>query len=619
MGNLLVDKRDVDFILYEQFDILELTKMEKFENFSKDEFDMVIEQGMKFALNVLAPVNEDGDRIGAKWNNGKVTLPESFHKPLKMFGEGGWVAACEEPELGGQGLPLVVFTACNEMFHAANTSLNLYPSLAHGTLTMIKVHGTDEQKKKYLQKLMSYEWAGTMNLTEPGAGSDLARVCTKAVKIDEKRYKISGQKIFITGGEHDGHPNIIHPVLARIEGDPEGIKGISIFLVPKYHINEDGSIGEPNDVTCAGIEHKMGLKGSATCQMSYGDNGNCIGEILGSPRHGISVMFLIMNEERLNVGVQGLGLASAAYLNALDYAKQRKQGVDVRLKGKSTDLVSIINHPDVRRNLLEMKAYVEGLRTLNYYTALCIDLRNAETDEKKKNEYEGMVEFLTPLCKAYSSIKGYDVCSRAVNTYGGYGYCQDYPVEQYLRDHKITALYEGTNAIHSIDLFSRKMRLNNGEIFKIFLENMQKTIDRARKNPSLAKYCDNAVNAKKCLIDAADYLAGIMGKGQVAEAFHETFAYLDIVGDTILGWMHLWQLDIAVERLEALYKSKNAASADARKKLVNENKEAAFYSGKISSARYFLSKILPLVEAKVKIIKVNDYPALEIEETAFGI
>lgn len=617
MGNLLVDKRDVDFVLYEQFDILQLTKKEKFENYSKDEFDMVIEQGLKFAENVLAPVNEDGDRIGAKWNNGKVTLPESFHKPLKMFGEGGWVAACEEPEVGGQGLPMVVFTACNEMFHAANTSLNLYPSLAHGTLTMIRVHGTDEQKKKYLQKLMTYEWAGTMNLTEPGAGSDLARVSTKAVKIDEKRYKISGQKIFITGGEHDGHPNIIHPVLARIEGDPEGIKGISIFLVPKYHVNEDGSIGEPNDVTCAGIEHKMGLKGSATCQMSYGDNGNCIGEILGKPRQGITVMFLIMNEERLNVGVQGLGLASAAYLNAVEYAKERKQGVDVRLKGKSSDLVSIINHPDIRRNLLEMKAYVEGLRTLNYYTALCIDLRNAETDEKKKNEYDGMVEFLTPLCKAYSSIKGFDVCNRAVNTYGGYGYCQDYPAEQYLRDHKITALYEGTNAIHSIDLFSRKMRLNNGEIFRIFLDNMQKTVDRARKNSSLDKYCDSFNNARKCLVDAADYLSGLMREGQVQEAFHETLAYLDIVGDTILGWMHLWQLDIAVGKLDALYKAKKALNEDARKALINENREAAFYSGKINSARYFLSKILPLVEAKVKIIKDNDYPALEIEETAF--
>ncbi|RPI95637.1 MAG: acyl-CoA dehydrogenase [Spirochaetales bacterium] len=259
MGSVLIDERDVKFVLHEQLEIMSLTSRPLFENFSREEFDMVLDQAGKFAEKELMPANSEGDRTCAKWDNGAVTLPKGYYTPLRMFGEHGWVSACDEPEIGGQGLPVAIFTACNELFHAANTALNLYPSLAHGTATMIRHHGTESQKRKYLEKLLTYKWAGSMNLTEPGAGSSLAQIQTKAVRMEDGRYKISGQKIFITGGEHDAHPNIIHPVLARIEGDPPGIKGISIFLVPKYHVHEDGSIGERNDVNCAGIEHKMGF------------------------------------------------------------------------------------------------------------------------------------------------------------------------------------------------------------------------------------------------------------------------------------------------------------------------------------------------------------------------
>ncbi len=617
MGSVLIDGRDVKFVLHEQLEIMSLTSRPLFENFSREEFDMVLDQAGKFAEKELMPANSEGDRTCAKWDNGAVTLPKGYYTPLRMFGENGWVSACDEPEIGGQGLPVAIFTACNELFHAANTALNLYPSLAHGTATMIRHHGTESQKRKYLEKLLTYEWAGSMNLTEPGAGSSLAQIQTKAVRMEDGRYKISGQKIFITGGEHDAHPNIIHPVLARIEGDPPGIKGISIFLVPKYHVHEDGSIGERNDVNCAGIEHKMGIRGSATCQMSFGDNGNCVGEILGKPCQGINIMFLIMNEERLNVGVQSVGLSSAAYLSALGYARERKQGVDIRKKSASGEQVPIINHPDVRRNLLGMKAFVDGLRALNYYTAYCIDMRNAALDESEKKDYDSVVDLLTPLCKAYSSIKGFDVCSNAMNVFGGYGYCQDYPVEQYLRDQKITALYEGTNAIHSIDLITRKLKINEGRAFKMLMSIMDSCIENARKNPATASYAKKVLDAKNSFIKATETVTSMLGGGKIPEAHHDSLAFLEITGDVLLAWMHLWQLTIADERLSELFVSAGALTPEDKSACMEQNGDAAFYSGKIHSSRHYISKLLPLTEALITTLMVEDYPALEIRDVSF--
>ncbi len=616
MANLLVDMRDLEFLLYEQLELLNLTETELFGFYSKDEFDMIMEQGLKFALNELAPANEDGDRIGARWEDGKVTLPESFYKPLKIFGEQGWVSACEDPDLGGQGLPITVFTACNEMFHAANTALNLYPSLAHGCVTMIREHGTEDQKKKYLEKLMTYEWAGTMNLTEPGAGSDLARISTKAIPTDDGRYLISGQKIFITGGEHDGHPNIIHPVLARIEGDPPGIKGISIFLVPKYLVNEDGSMGEWNDVTCAGIEHKMGIRGSATCQMSFGDNGKCAGEILGKPGQGLPIMFLIMNEERLNVGLQSVGLGSTAYLNALNYAREREQGVDIRLKGKSTDIVSIIKHPDVRRTLLGMKAWVEGLRALNYYAAYQLDLFRAEIDPEKKKLHDGMVELLTPVCKGYTSIRGLEVCSDAVNIFGGYGYCQDYPVEQFMRDQKITALYEGTNTIHSVDLFNRKMKMEDGRYAEELYSRIQSTIDEVKRKKGMEQPVSVLQRTLDLTREAGRKMYSRMEDGKVPEAFQDTVVFLEVVGDLILGWMHIWQLSLAEARLGEILAEKQAVDTESVKAVIEDSPDAAFYSGKVHSARYYLEKLLPMTEGRIAVIESGNTSALDVEEAA---
>ncbi len=616
MANNLVNKRDVDFVLYEQIGIMDLTRRELYSIYSKDEFDMVIEQAIKFAENELEPCNVDGDRIGARWKDGEVTLPASFYNPLKMFGEQGWVAACEDPELGGQGLPHVVFTACNEVFHAANTAINLYPSLAHGTFTMVNKYGTEDQKRKYLEKLLSYEWAGTMNLTEPGAGSSLAHIQTKAEKIDDIHYRIKGQKIFITGGEHDAHPNIIHPVLARIEGDPPGIKGISIFLVPRYHVKDDGTIGDRNDITCAGIEHKMGLRGSATCQMSFGDNDNCIGEILGKPGQGIQIMFLIMNEERLNVGVQSVGLASTAYLNALQYAKERLQGVDIRKKGSSSEQVAIINHPDVRRNLLDMKSRLEGLRALIYYTAYLLDLEKAETDEEKKRDCFNMVEFFTPICKAYSSEVAAGICSNAVNVFGGYGYCQDYPVEQYFRDQKITALYEGTNAIHANDLLTRKMRLGKGKVLRDVLVEIDAAVKTASEIEELKQMADMVGGARKHFEQAANFLLEQLSGEKAMESFQKALPMLMITGDMILGWMHLWQCTVAYTRLMKIFKDRGVVTGDEKEEVIRDNQDAAFYQGKIVSSTYYINENMKTIESRVQIIMSgNDAPLRMFEES----
>ncbi len=618
MASLLVDKRDVDFVLYEQLEVQDLTQNEKFSHLSRDEFEMVLDQALKFAENAIEPTNKEGDEIGVKWEDGKVTVPESFHGPLRAFGESGWITAADDMEVGGQQLPLSVFTAFNEMFHAANASLNLYTGLAHGAAKIIELFGTDEQKKMYMEKMYSFEWSGTMCLTESGAGSDLAHVATKAVKIGDNKYKIQGQKIFISGGDYDTHENIIHPVLARMEGAPEGIKGISIFIVPKYKLDENGNPGESNDVICSGIEHKMGLKGSATCQLNFGDNDNCVGELLGEPGKGLMIMFNMMNEERLNVGVQACGLTSTAYLNALNYARERLQGTDASKKGASIELVKIIKHPDIRRELIKMKSYIEGIRALNYYTALSIDRRNAETDAEKKKFYGGIVELLTPICKAYSSDRGYEMCTNAIQVYGGYGYCSDYPVEQFARDIKIVSLYEGTNGIQAIDLLTRKIPLAKGEVFKFLIDEIEKTIQEASKDSDLKKYADLVSSSKECLVNAAEYLTGLLKDQKAHESFLSATPMLEVTGDVILGWIHLWQLTITNKKLNEILSSANVSSKEDVNSYLMKNKDAAYYSGKVHSAKFFITKILPLVDGKVKSIMNDEYDALEIADISFG-
>ena len=618
MANLLVEKRDMDFVLYEQLNVEKLTKTERFKHCSKEEFNMIIEQAIKFSENVLAPVNREGDENSPKWENGNVTLAPPIINALKEFAEAGWLSMADKVEAGGQGLPMVIFTAGHEIFFGANIAVTTYSILTHGAGKMIELFGTDDQKKRYMEKLYSFEWNGTMCLTEPNAGSDLFPITSKAVKIDDKHYKIYGQKIFISGGEHNGKPNNIHMVLARIEGDPKDVKGISIFIVPKYKVKEDGSIAEPNDVYCPGMEKKMGIKSLATTQLSFGDNDACIGELLGEPRQGLKIMFNMMNEERFNMGIQALGISSTAYLHSLNYAKQRLQGPDINKKGASTEQIPIIKHPDIRRNLLWMKSYVEGLRALTYYTATCLDIKNSETDETMKKLYGGLVEFLTPVCKAYSSDWAYDICEQAIQIYGGYGYCREYQVEQFARDSKIISIYEGTNGIQAMDLLGRKLTLQGGKIFKFLLGEIDKTVNEALKEEIHIQYAEIVKETRINIAKAADHLEELMMEGKVHEAYLCATPFLDAVGDTLLGWMHFWQLMIAYKKLSEIYETKKVKSKEDKIKVIEGNKDAAFYSGKIHSARFFITKVLPIQKAKIETIINNDIDALEIDDLSFG-
>ena len=428
MGNQLTDLRDTRFVLYEQLNADELCQAERFLNHSKETFEMIITAAEKLAVNEFAPVNSAGDKIGCQWQDGKVTVPEPFQAPFKKFCEGGWMNMQEDESVGGQNVPFCLHYACNAMFFAANHSLAGYMGLTHSAAKVIEIFGTEEQKNKYMIPLYEGRYAGVMDLTESQAGSDVGAVRTRAVRNPDGTYSITGAKIFITGGEQNLTENIIHILLARIEGDPEGTKGLSCFVLPKIRIAADGTPGESNDIHCSGIEHKMGMKGSATAVLNFGDNGHCIAELLGPERKGIQVMFHMMNEQRILVGMQGMAQAGTAYLHALNFAKERKQGA--AFGTRSAEQTAIIGHPDVKRNLLWMKAYTEGMRALIFYTMYCMDWETVTLNKDEKQKWHDLVEILTPVCKAYCSDKGFETCVKAIQIHGGYGYCHEYKVEQ---------------------------------------------------------------------------------------------------------------------------------------------------------------------------------------------
>jgi len=620
MGNLLVNMRDQKFILYEQLGIDKLFSFEKFGDYSDEVVDMMLREAEKMAVELLVPTYDVGDKEGCTFENGKVTIPACFHDAYKKFCEAGWVCAHKDPEVGGQGAPLSVYSACFEYFDAANFAFIMYPGLTQGAAALIENHGTEEQKNKYMYKMYAGEWAGTMCLTEPGAGTDLGAIRTTAKRLPDGTFSITGTKCFISCGDHDLAENIIHPVLARIEGDYLGTRGISIFLVPKYRVNDDGSPGEFNDVNTGNIEHKMGIKGSATCTLNFGDEGKCIGELLGKEREGIRIMFQMMNEARLEVGMQGLGHATAAYEHALQYAKERIQSPPIwEMKNPKAKAVSIIEHPDIRRTLLWMKSYVEGIRAMNYFTAFCIDMEKVAETEEDKQKYHGFMELLTPVCKAFSSDRALEICSLAIDVHGGYGYCAEYPVEQYMRDCKIASLYEGTNAVQALDLVGRKLSMRRGQnVLNLFGE-ISDTIKKINKNEVLKEYNGHLEDAHNAVSDLTQQF-GRWGKsaGFLLPILNAR-PYLMILGDLVVGWLLMQAAEIATEKLDIIYREADAEGSKARQRaLGRENAEVAFYQGKIASAKNFAVSVLPTLEGRCKTIKLGDRLPIEMLEESFG-
>ncbi|MFH1539915.1 MAG: acyl-CoA dehydrogenase [bacterium] len=620
MADYRVDSRDIKFVLTEQLD---LEKICGLPTYKEREYDAemaldIIEQARKLSVELLAPMNKESDSPGATYDpaTSEVKVPECYHGVYKTYAENGWNGTTSDPMYGGMGMPELVSNCVGEMASGACVAFTMLPGLTRSAANVISSFGSDAQKDLYLEKMISGVWGGTMCLTEPQAGTDVGASKCAAVPIDGKEgwYKISGVKSFITFGDHNVTPNIIHLVLARTPGAPPGVKGIGLFIVPKFKINEDGSPGEANDVVCGGIEHKMGIHGSSTCTLNFGENDNCEGELIGDVFSGIKYMFLMMNEERLMVGMQGLALASAAYQAALQFSQERVQGSDIRqMKDPEAPKVTIDKHPDVRRMLMTMKAYTEGMRSMLYTTAAYIDLAHHSPDEKEREKYGGMVELLTPICKAYCSDVGFHVTEMAIQTHGGYGFCAEYPVEQYCRDVKIASIYEGTNGIQALDLLGRKMAMKGGMILMSFAQDMAARVEALKKNEDV-KELGELLAAAKGKLDALVMKFMGLSKEKSMKAFVplvNACGVLEMFGDIICGVLLAEQAGIAAGKLKAIYGEKGAADEKAQRDVVKESSEAKFYFSKVKTAEFFVKTLLPRVYWRDAAVNSMDYSCME--------
>jgi hypothetical protein len=603
MAQVIADRRDVDFVLHEQLKVEELARHERFAEFNRKAVDLIISEARNLAVKELLPTRQEGDRQGARFDGGKVFVPESFHKAWKAFKEGEWLAMTEDPAWGGQGMPRAVAMAAADYLNGANFAFMMYAGLTHGAGKLVESFGTEKQKKLFLKKMYSGQWTGTMLLTEPEAGSDVGALTTSAAKNPDGTYSITGNKIFISSGEHDLAENIIHPVLARIEGAPAGTAGISLFLVPKIWVNDDGSLGEPNDVVCTGVEEKMGIHGNATCSLALGGKGRCRGTLLGEENKGMRAMFLMMNEARLLVGSQGLACASPAYLYALAYARERLQGRHLlKAMDKEAPSVPIIQHPDVRRMLMLMKVYVEGMRSLLFYVGHLEDCLHTAADAEAMAKYQGMIDFLIPIAKGYVTDRSCEVCNLGIQVYGGYGYIREYPMEQLLRDCRITPIYEGTNGIQAMDLLGRKLGLNKGQPMMDLHGEIQAALAAAKKVPRTAPYAETVEGMLNKLGEVALHMGAAAMSEKVLTAFAFAHPFLEVCGDVVMAWMLLWRARIAAEKL--------AAGAT--------EKEALFYEGQIKSLEFFATTILPVTFGRMKSILAGNSAVVEIHEDSFG-
>jgi len=585
--------RDFRF-LYE--DVLQTDKYANLPGFADAALDValqILDEAAKFTTGTLFPLNGVGDKEGCTWSPDGVKTPTGFRDAYKQMVENGYVALASDPDYGGQGLPAVLNVAVNEMVTSTNMAFGMYPGLTHGCYSAIREAGSPEQKRTYLPKLTSGEWAGTMNLTEPHCGTDLGLLRTKAVPQADGTYRITGQKIWISGGEQDLTDNIIHLVLARIEGAPAGVKGISLFIVPKFLVNADGSLGERNGVTCAGLEHKMGIHGNATCVMAYD---GATGYLIGKENEGLKVMFVMMNEARLGVGLQGLAMSEVAYQNAVDFAKQRLQGRSLTgPKNPDGPADPVIVHPDVRRMLMDAKAFNEGARAFLLWTALYGDLSHKHPDDalrQKANDYMGL---MTPVLKAYLTGDGFKHISQSLQVHGGSGFTEHYPASQYMRDARITLIYEGTNGVQALDLVGRKLAANGGRAIFAFFNEVDEWIGANDGDADLAPFVEALKSTKAQLQDGTMWLMqnGMTNFDNAGAASHD---YLQLFGLTALTYM--W----AIMAKAALAKRGSGDS---------------FYETKLATGRYFATRMTPDAAAHLAKLKAGSAAVMALAADAF--
>ncbi len=584
--------KDISFVLNNVVGLSDIAQLQGFEDASPDLVEAILDESAKFTGDVLAPLNWVGDQQGSQWNEGEVTTPDGWKEAYQQFVENGWGSLSFPPEFGGQGLPMCVSAAVQEMWHSANMSFGLCPLLTQGAVDAIAHHASDELKQLYLPKMVEGVWSGTMNLTEPQAGSDLAAVRTRAEPSGD-HYLIKGQKIYITYGEHDLTENIVHLVLARLPDAPAGVKGISLFIVPKFLLNEDGSPGDRNDVNCVSIEHKLGIHASPTCVMSYGDNGGAIGYLVGKEHHGLAYMFTMMNQARHAVGVEGYGIAERSYQQAVSYARDRRQGKT--LLGKGEDDQGIINHPDVRRILMSMRSTIEAMRGLGLECAAAFDQANRHADEEMRARMQRRGELLTPLVKGWSTEMGVELCSLGVQVHGGMGFIEETGAAQYLRDSRIAPIYEGTTAIQANDLIGRKTSRDGGQGMGELLADMRLTLDELKKHDSdefnaIVKRFEPAVDAAET---ATQWL---LGQNDATLPAATSVEYLMMQGRLAGGWMM-------------------ARSALAAQALLNAgDSDSDYLNAKILLTRYYAERMLPLVESSLTIITDSAQTTIALDQ-----
>ncbi len=589
------DLEDVHFTLFEQLRIQDrLSALEKFADYDRDVYETTLGEATKLAIDVVAPINGPGDRTGCQFlGDGVVKTPKGYKDAWDQFRAGGWISPSADPELGGAGMPYAIAVVLQELFSGAGMAFIMYPGLTAAAGRVIHKFGLERWRNTVAQKLFSGEWGGTMCLTEPGAGSSVGDARTKAIPTDDPDvFMIEGEKIWITGGDHDLVSNICHLVLARTPDAPAGTKGLSLFLVPKFLFDDDMNLGERNGAFVTGIEHKMGINGSATTMLAFGATKPCKGYIVGEVNHGISLMFHMMNEARLGVGVQGLSAGSAAFQYARHYAKERIQGSSLRnLKDADAPRVAIVEHPDVRRMLMTQKVYVETMRSFAYRLAVDLDLSEHHPDEKVREALAGRVDLLVPILKSICTDLGFEVAVSAVQVFGGYGYTQEFPVEQVVRDAKIQSIYEGTNGIQALDLLGRKMRIGGGKLFMAWMQDAGKRLE-AGKQAGFAAEADAINKAMQNVGASAMHIAGVGGKGNIDAAMINAVPFLNSFGYVVLG-------------LEAL------EQAIVAKSMIESKGETAFLKGKLLNLSFYVARILPIATALCKTVQSGDASALD--------